>query len=148
MMPLTKEKVMETGISVITSTNKPDFMQNIFSNFNNQRWQIKEIIIVLNNDLMNLTEWSKQADAYKTISVYQLPEREYLGACLSFAVNKAKYDYIAKFDDDDYYGPYYLAEAMRFFQQTNADLVGKRTYYMYMIDKKLLLLRHPFRENC
>lgn len=146
-MPETKAKIEESGVSVVVSTNKPNFMENIFLNFNNQRWAKKELIIILNNDLMKLSEWKKHAENYDAISVYQLPEHKLLGACLSYAVNKAKYDYIAKFDDDDYYAPLYLSEAMRAFQKTNADMVGKRTYYMYMVDKELLMLRHPSLEN-
>lgn len=146
-MPKIKAQIGEIGISVIISTNRPNSIENIFSNFNNQKWQTKELLIVLNNDLMNLSEWREQAEANESVSVYQLPESEFLGACLSLAVNKAKYDYIAKFDDDDYYSPYYLTEAMQVFKKTNADLIGKRSYYMYMIDKKLLMLRHPSKEN-
>lgn len=137
----------EIGVSIIISTNKQGLMRNILLNFNRQKWANKELIIVLNNDLLNANEWSKQVKANESISIYQLPESDSLGACLTFAVNKAKYDYIAKFDDDDYYAPRYLTEAMRVLRQTDADLVGKRSYYMYMTDRKLLMLRHPSREH-
>lgn len=140
-------KVEERGVSVIISTNKRDLMKNIFNNFNNQKWAKRELIIVLNNDLLNLNEWMKHAEGHQFISIYQLPEQNSLGACLNFAVKKAKYDYIAKFDDDDYYAPRYLTEAMQVFRHKNADLVGKRSYYMYMVKSQLLMLRHPSREN-
>lgn len=146
-MPEIHAGIGERGVSVIVSTNKQGFMQNILCNFNRQRWANKELIIVLNNDLLNIEEWNKQVEDNDSISIYQLPESDSLGACLTFAVSKAKNDYIAKFDDDDYYAPCYLAEAMRVLRQTDADLVGKRSYYMYMIDSKLLMLRHPSREH-
>lgn len=145
-MPET-DAMIPQGVSVIVSTNKQGFMQNIFFNFNSQKWVNKELIIVLNNDSMSLAEWVEQVEDNEAVSVYQLPESDSLGACLNFAVKKAKFDYIAKFDDDDYYAPYYLDEAMRVLRQTDADLVGKRSYYMYMIDSKLLMLRHPSREH-
>ncbi len=144
-MPQIKADNPKNGVSVVVSTNKPGFMENILRNFNSQLWPEKELIVILNNNLMNLSEWVKYTNAF--ISVYQLPEQDSLGACINFAVNKSKFNYIAKFDDDDYYAPLYLSEAMRAFDLTDADLVGKRTYHMYLADEKLLMLRHPSHEK-
>lgn len=147
-MPNTKVITEDTGVSIVTSTNKLRFMNNIFFNFDNQKWLQKELILILNNDLLNLTEWKKYAEKYNNVSLYQLPEHKSLGACLNLGVKKAKYDFIAKFDDDDYYGPLYLWEELQAFRETGADLVGKRSYFMYMPVRKLLLLRFPSHENC
>lgn len=45
------------------------------------------------------------AKKLRNIHVYRAPQHHSLGACLNHAVKKAKYSYIAKFDDDDYYAP-------------------------------------------
>jgi len=146
-MPEMTDKIRERGVSVVVSTNKPNFAANIFGNYQNQSWVKKELIIILNNDSLNISEWERLAGNDESVSVYQLPENENLGACLAFAINKAKYEFIAKFDDDDYYAPFYLSEAMQALGKTNADIVGKRSLYMYMTEKKQLFLRHPSREN-
>ncbi|MNO52690.1 hypothetical protein D3C76_431160 [compost metagenome] len=70
-----------------------------------------------------------------------------LGACLNFAVKKTKYSYIAKFDDDDYYAPYYLADSLQALRRTNADVLGKRAHYMYLRGSKTLILRFPHDEH-
>lgn len=38
------------GITVITSTIRPGFMENVFENYNRQNYMKKELIIILNNN--------------------------------------------------------------------------------------------------
>ncbi len=59
-----------------------------------------------------------------------------LGKCLNFAVDKSKYDIIAKFDDDDYYGPKYISDTIKAFESTDAKVVGKTTNFIYFVEKK------------
>lgn len=91
-------------ISVITCTNRPDRIKNIFRNYRQQSLKKKELIIILNRKNMNLRRWRKKARKHSNVSVYQIKNR-IIGHCYNFAVTKAKYAYISKFDDDDYYGP-------------------------------------------
>lgn len=79
--------------------------------------------------------------------VYKIPEHRSLGFCLNFGVQLAKYSYIAKFDDDDYYATNYLTDSMQTLHKSKADIVGKRAHFMYLNDKKLLLVRYSHMEN-
>ncbi|MET3292787.1 UNVERIFIED_CONTAM: glycosyltransferase involved in cell wall biosynthesis [Brevibacillus sp. OAP136] len=135
------------GVSIITCTKRPAYIDRLFQNFHSQRWKKKELIIVINKDDLPLENYQKRAKRYKNVTVYKLPEATSLGACLNFAVKKARYDYVAKFDDDDYYGPLYLTECMGIFQKTNADIVGKRAHFMYLSGSRTLLLRFYNAEN-
>lgn len=96
------------GVSVITCTNKPIYMNNIFENYWNQTWSEKELIIILNKDDMDLAQWRRKANGDPNIFIYQLPENLSLGQCLNFAIDQTQCDFIAIFDDDDYYAPLYL----------------------------------------
>ncbi|WP_066320417.1 glycosyltransferase family 2 protein [Bacillus sp. FJAT-29814] len=135
------------GVSIVTVTNRLDYIENVFASYGNQIWPEKELIIILNNDSMNLLEWEEYAKNYHHVSIFQLSDHITLGACLNFGVNNAKYSYIAKFDDDDYYGSLFLTEAMDTFEKKNADVVGKRTCYMYNALTNELRLRFPKREH-
>lgn len=135
------------GVSVVTCTHLPDYMDNVLRNYAKQTWKPKELIVILNNDKLNRLEWKRKAAKYQNIRIYQLPERMSLGRCLNFGIRKAKYDFIAKFDHDDYYARRYLAAAMGNFQKKKADIVGKRTYFTYLEHKKLLIIRFPNREH-
>ncbi|WP_286230701.1 glycosyltransferase [Neobacillus mesonae] len=128
-------------VSIVTCTNKPIQMENIFKNYLQQDWENKELIIILNRDDMEISTWKKKAEQYSKVSVFQLPAKVTLGQCLNFAVSKAKYDIIAKFDDDDYYSPYYIAQALQVFEEKQADIVGKSHLFTYFQMYKLLCIR-------
>lgn len=135
------------GVSIITCTNKTKFMKNIFTNYRNQALKNKELIVILNNDKLRLNKWRAKARNFQHVSVYQIPEKVSLGSCLNFAVKKAKYNYIAKFDDDDFYAPAYLPNSLLALKISKADIVGKKTHFLYMPDSQLLVIRNPFAEN-
>lgn len=140
------ENNLNVGISIVACTNKEWFMDNILTNFNNQILQEKELIIILNKDSLNLEEWKEKTSDYENVQVYQLKESTSLGSCLNYGSHKAKYNYVAKWDDDDHYGSLYLLEALKAFEKTNADIVGKGTGFMYFPNTKELRLRFPGSE--
>lgn len=119
-------------------------MHNVFANYERQQYEEKELIIVLNDDRMDLNKWEQAGKRYPNVSIFQLPEHITLGECYNFAIPKARYPYIVKFDDDDYYSSYYLLEAERGFKESNAAVIGKSTVFIYYLRQKLLTL---FNEN-
>jgi cellulose synthase/poly-beta-1,6-N-acetylglucosamine synthase-like glycosyltransferase len=137
----------ELGVSVITCTNRKKYIKNIFDNFNRQDYKKKELIIILNNNRLDKNKYDSLSNQYKNIRVFKIDEKVSLGECINFAVNKAKYEIIAKFDDDDYYAPKYLSDSLKAFYYTDADVIGKYTTYVYFEKDKLLAIRNPKREN-
>ncbi|MEH7440601.1 glycosyltransferase [Neobacillus drentensis] len=134
-------------ISIICCTIRQHLMENVFKNYESQVWKEKELIILLNKDDMDIVKWEKRAKESSNVTVCQLKEEVTLGESLNFAIDKAKYPFIAKFDDDDYYAPNYLSRSMDALLKTNADVVGKRTIYMYFEEEKILALHKPAKEN-
>ncbi|KOY14300.1 glycosyltransferase [Paenibacillus xylanivorans] len=142
-----KSAIKKHGVSIIACTKRQSYIRNLFNNYSRQNHSKKELIIIVNNDNIPLTPYLSLAKKLPNVHVYRLPERTSLGACLNYAIKKTKYNYIAKFDDDDYYAPYYLAESVQTFQRTNADVIGKRSHYLYLRGSKDLILRFPHDEN-
>lgn len=134
-------------VSIITPTNREYCAETLFENYERQKYQNKELIIVLNNDNMSLEEWMQKAKNYDNVRVFQLPESATLGECRNFGIENAQYSYIANFDDDDYYGPNYLVNAMKIFDRTNADIIGKLTSYIYFEESKRLGIYIQNKEN-
>ncbi|WP_216828237.1 glycosyltransferase [Alkalihalobacterium elongatum] len=134
-------------VTVITCTTRQEFMNNVFENYERQVWNSKELIIILNNDDMDIHTWKKQARQFKDVSVFQLPSSYSLGECLNFGIEKAKYDTIAKFDDDDYYAAFYTFQAMEAFNNTDASIVGKHSTFMYFEESNTLAIFFPNNEN-
>ncbi|MGO4547082.1 glycosyltransferase [Paenibacillus sp. 2TAB23] len=141
-------KLAAEGVSMIAATVREPFIQQIFHNYDRQTWSNKELIIIVNDNAISLTPYRQKALEYPNVSVFRVDEGKNLGACLNYGVSQAKFNYIAKLDDDDYYSPYYLAEAMRQFSSSNADIVGKRSCYFYFPHRsKLLFRRTAVRAN-
>ncbi|QCJ41552.1 glycosyltransferase family 2 protein [Bacillus sp. S3] len=126
-------------VSIITCTIREESIDNVFKNYQQQTWKDKELIIILNKDSMDIDRWHKKARDYPNVQVFQLHEKATLGDCLNFGVMNASSDYIAKFDDDDYYGPEYITSSMDAFKNKNVWIVGKSSYYIYFKNKKALI---------
>lgn len=135
-------------VSVVTCTNRLNYIDNVFSNFKRQRHKRKQLIIILNNNLMDIQKWQSRANEFNNIKIFQLDESITLGECLNFAVTKSDYEYIAKFDDDDYYGAKYLSDSLRYFKHAEAGIIGKSASFVYFEENHTLAVRNPTREHC
>ena len=135
------------GFSVITVTNRYYCIENMIKNFLRQNFKHKELIIVINNDEISIDEINKHINKDLNISIYKLPEARSLGFCLNYGIANSSYNTIAKFDDDDYYGPYYLDESNKAFVREKCYVVGKQKTYYYLEGYKKLLLKKIATEN-
>lgn len=134
------------GVSVFTCTNRPQLMDQVFQNYLQQAYIPSELVIVLNNNSMNLEEWKLRAALYPNIKVFWLDEKVSLGQCNNYAIQNCSYNYVAKFDDDDYYAPHYLKDMMAAFDYSQADIVGKSSRFIYFASKSILGLYKPCPE--
>ncbi|WP_284644804.1 glycosyltransferase [Paenibacillus silviterrae] len=134
-------------VTVVVCTMRPSYIDNVFDNYHRQSWKEKELMIILNKDDMDIGEWYERAKDHKDIVVYQLPQEYTLGKCLNWAIKRASHSIIAKFDDDDYYGPDYLKESMHAMKKKKAPIVGKTTCYMYFEAENALMLFRKGREK-
>ena len=135
------------GVSVICCTNKKNNLNNILNNFISQIYDKKELIVILNYNNPDIDNWKDKISSYENIQVHALDSKYSLGNCLNYAVFQSKYPIIAKFDDDDYYGPNYLKDMIKPFYFTNAKIIGKITTYVYFAKEKILAIRNINRDN-
>ncbi|WP_010283362.1 glycosyltransferase family 2 protein [Bacillus timonensis] len=134
-------------ISVIVCTNRENMIENVFHNYDSQAYLDKELIIVLNDNDMDMDLWNTWAKEYHNVRVFQLDSSITLGECLNFAIEQSTYDFIAKFDDDDYYAPNYLNEAIEAVYHSKGDVIGKRSIYTYLEGSDVLVVYSPGFEN-
>jgi len=133
-------KLYDAGVTVVTCTHRTKYLERIFENYWRQNYPRKELIIVINHDDIDIDEFRRGAASDATIQVYKLGGNTSLGECYNFAVDKSQYSFIAKFDDDDYYAPQFLADTMLAFQETQADIIGKTCRYVYFESNAALAL--------
>jgi hypothetical protein len=132
-------------VSIVTSTIRDGMWENILENFLHQDYEPKELIIVINH-LLNKDLWEKRTQKHKNIRVFQLNDGT-LGDCLNLGSEKAKFDVIAKFDDDDFYSASYLSNSMNLFTTTKAAVIGKSAIFVYFKKDKNLSLYRRGKEN-
>lgn len=118
-------------VTVITPTNKDCYLKNIIANFLRQTINQKELIIILNSSQLNLSEWSSYVSDYENIRVFQLDDSTSTGACINFGVKQASGNFIARFDDDDYFGPEYLETSLLYFEISDASVIGKMSHFIF-----------------
>lgn len=139
-------KMPNEGVSIITCTHRLAYIDRVFENYLRQEYMHKELIIVLNNDSMPAEEWERRAVLCPDVRVFRLKEGTSLGACYNFAAEQSRYNYLAKFDDDDYYAPQYLIRSMHAFKQFGADIIGKTSRYVYFESISTLAVMAPTLE--
>jgi hypothetical protein len=137
----------QDGVSIITCTHLPRYMNNIFDNYARQTYPVKELIIVLNSSYLDINDWYNKAKAYKNVKIIRRPETDSVGTCLNYAMKETRYPYFSIFDHDDYYGQDYLNDFMSIAPYSSAMIFGKKTHYVYFEDQKTLALIHPGKEN-
>ncbi len=86
------------------------------------------------------------ADAGITSLSIRRPPEDSLGACLNAGMDSTDTRFVAKFDDDDRYGPHYLDDALRAHAYAGAGIVGKHTYYAHLVQEAQMVLRFPANE--
>ncbi len=126
-----KELFQNQLVSIITPTKKPSYLVNIFSNYRKQTYQNKELIIILNNNTLNYEKWVSYSQQFSNVRIYQLDETATLGECLNYGISQSQGAYVAKFDDDDYYGPNYLRDAGAHFLVSQAAIICKAVYFVF-----------------
>lgn len=136
-------------ISVIACTNREEFINNIIHNFQKQKLKDKELVLILNSNKIDYDITNRMLKGmYINYKLFQFSNKTSLGECLNKGIRAANYDLVAKMDDDDFYGPGYLQEAYSILNQTDADLVGKSSFYIYFNKTRELRLYNPNHENC
>lgn len=134
------------GVSVIASTHRPDYINHLLDNFAHQEYPCKELILILNSNQLKLKKWQDKLNNTEDVSVLQLDESVSLGECYNYAIEQARFPLISKFDDDDYYAPLYLHEAVDTYIISTADIVGKACRYVYFAGPSMLGICQPQEE--
>jgi spore maturation protein CgeB len=137
------------SVSAIVSTNRPEFVRHAINSVAAQK-EVQPELVLLTHGFQERAAELKAYAADKGIENFKLlhaPASDSLGSCLNQLVAASSGDIIANFDDDDFYGAYYLHDSLNAMRFSNADLVGKFATYMYTAADDMVTLRNPGKEN-
>lgn len=135
------EDQQEYFATIVTPTKRIRNLENILKNFEQQKYQYKELIIVVNSTEEDFKELKVQVEKMEDIQVLYLPVDKKAASALNTAIEHAKGDYVFRFDDDDYYGEEYLSDVFRFLTIDDASIIGKFGSYIKIEEKNEVFFR-------
>lgn len=135
------------GVSVIVCVNPSQWDEQIFRHYVMQAWEQKELIVVCQGAEDLTDRRLRQMNTIPGLSLFYLPESATYMDCINFAIKQAQFDYLSFFQADAYYAPHFLTDLMHAFYYSDADIVGKRSHFIYVKHQGILLNKFPSQEN-
>ncbi|MBR8740680.1 glycosyltransferase family 2 protein [Nocardiopsis sp. MG754419] len=138
-------------VSVILCTRRPDMVGFALAQIARQRGVDLETVLTLHGFAADRPEVAAAIDAYRAtglpITVYEAPADRIFGAVLNDSVARASGDLVAKWDDDDWYGPEHLADLVLARTYSGAELVGTGQDFIYLQEVDLMVWRSRESET-
>jgi hypothetical protein len=134
------------AVTVVCVTMRPDRFDDVLANFDRQVHADKRLIVITNSDGFDRWEVETRTRGRGDISVVHTPPSTSLGRCLNMGLEQTETRYMAKFDDDDQYGPYFLHDLLIAHTYADAGVVGKHSYYAHLREQGRTVLRFAGAE--
>lgn len=136
-------------ISVILMSNRPDRITSAIEQICAQAYPNIEMIIGLHGiQSANVDKnIGNKMNSKVQLNFVEIPSSCSLGDGLNMLIDVSHGEYIAKMDDDDYYGPFYLQDSLDALNFSGADLVGKSASYVFLEGFETLCLRQEEDEH-
>ncbi|MFJ6453420.1 glycosyltransferase [Paenarthrobacter sp. NPDC091669] len=136
-------------VSALVSTIRPNQLEHVFATVGSQIGVDVELVLLTHGFEVPLDRVHELAQQHGVLR-YRLLSRDRdvsLGECLNLCVEASSGSVLTKMDDDDYYGPHYLADLLYALDYSNADIVGKHAHHMHLKSTGMTVLRMAHKEH-
>jgi len=130
----------KSPISIVVATKRPSMVDRIVEIVEMQDYLNLELVLALHGDSFPEGFELSKADNLP-ITVLQFPGKTIFGKVLSEATAAASGEWIAKMDDDDWYGIEHISDLHLAAKYSSADLVGKGSEFVFLQEKDLTIRR-------
>lgn len=140
---------LQPPVSAVCVSRRPQQLDHVLGMVARQRYPRLELVFIANGpdfDSGNVETRAAQLGIEHVVFSEQ-PEEVALGACLNLGVELASGQVIAKMDDDDVYGPYYLTDSVHALNYSGAEVVGKKAHYVQLRELGVIVLENPEMEH-
>lgn len=123
------------SVSVLVSTLRSEDLTSLLHQLKDQSLPSFELVLGLHTISLNTTHKKLIAELKKrkvSVLTYSFSAESKLGTILSTLAQHSSGAFIAKMDDDDYYGPEHLRDLLDAAIDTGADVVGRAMNYVYL----------------
>lgn len=140
----------DPGVSVVVCSNRPDYIDKILDNFRRQLHPRRELVIVLHVQkpaALDIVAMRAKVAAGEAVQIHTVDSDALsFGYAINYGVCHTTMEYVAKFDDDDYYGPNFLSDLMPAFDYSQAQVCGRNSFHSYLVERGQIVLRKPGTE--
>lgn len=138
----------DAAISILVPSKRPRMIDNIVDNVSRQNLAPAEVVLVVDSTTHTADDIAVLADRLGEIALttVEAPPSQSLGFRLNAAVEAAGNEWLARMDDDDWYGEAYLADSIRAATVSHASMVGKATYSVVWTAEQRARLRFPGQD--
>ena len=139
-------------VSIVIASNRPHFIDRIVKNVSRQVYPNIEVIIIAQNyndqELLKLEQKLKDSSkVFRAIHVIKNDSEDTLGKRLNQGIALSQGEYVAKFDDDDFYFPNYLQDMLIPFKFGDYGIVGKKEIFIYLEGQNKTFVRYKGQRH-
>lgn len=140
---------VDRSVSAVVPTNRLHELDNVFGNIARQRHRDTELVLVLHGLDVDEAELQRRATeaGVPRLVIVRADASLTLGSCMNLGVQASSGRYIAKMDDDNFYGPGYLSDLLDAFSYSDASIVGKWCHLVWLRSTGAVVLRYPDSEH-
>lgn len=141
--------VFDPIVTVMVPTMRPHQVEAVFETIGRQKNIRIQLILLTHGFELEESYADKLATQYgvSDFKLLQAPIEKTLGECMNLMVSAASGEILAKMDDDDLYGDYYLIDMVHALLYSGADIAGKSAHFVYLEGQDLSVLRRPDQEH-
>ncbi|SIO91223.1 glycosyltransferase family 2 protein [Nocardiopsis sp. JB363] len=126
----------EPLVTVMLCTRRPELVGFALAQIARQRGARFELVLAMHGFTADLPQVRSALREFAAtgipLTVHEAPSDQVFGAVLNDAADRASGTVIAKWDDDDWYGPDHLADMLMARHYSSADLVGVTQDLVYL----------------
>lgn len=142
----------DRSVSIVIPTNRIHELDNAIANVARQEHGVRagvELVLVLHGLQVRPAEIDARVrDAgIDQVTVLNADASLPLGACMNLGLDAAGGSFVAKMDDDNFYGRHYLTDLVAAFDYTDAGIVGKWAHYVWLRSSGAVVLRSASSEH-
>lgn len=138
-------------VSIVIASNRPHFIDRIAENVMGQVYPNIEVIIIAqkytDEQLIQLKNKLNSGNKFKSVHIIRNDSEDTLGKRLNQGIELSKGEYVAKFDDDDFYLPNYLQDMLIPFKFGDYGIVGKKEIFIYLESEDKTYVRYKGQRH-
>ena len=138
------------SVAIVCVSRRPHLLHHFVKNVERQTGFANaiEVVFVANGPGFVEDEVEHALVSIPHALVDHAPTGTSLGRGLNRGMSMTGARFIAKFDDDDFYGSAFLADALRAHSYAGAGVVGKHSYFAHLRSRNETVIRFPSHEFC